>query len=380
MSKLERPYRSLDTIQLVKRIATDADRAARDELIQYRRVFRWGDRDRLDLASYLRARCHWMAARGGVAMAPEVLDTAYEITIDKFTNIVEHAIDEDGTPVGDGHDAASGIDCTNYFRAFLEQFGVHNQTLEGSVTAEVRSEERLQQFVNRHFYLSLKEASRRCNKLVHRYEWSTDGVSVTLIMPRSMSGKEKRRWLDAHVPADIRRGKNAKHEIQNIVDRKLLSHAKSHLLAEFRSRHLPRPHLPWSVEHGVSSLGLARALADEKVHNIDSLRPAIRALGPSRLRNLILDVFAGLRTGRFEEGALAQRYGVSRSTFSRFCGSQWKRRSPSETPLKVPDLWANLANLLANPEVFREAARTAGVWDEVADLASGASIARSGRP
>ena len=94
---------------------------------------------------------------------------------------------------------------------------------------------------------------------------------------------------------------------------------------------------------------------------------AIRALGKSRLKQLILRIFDELNEEAYEEKRLADAFGLSRATFSRFAGSRWKSHSSGQ----IPDLWANTAQTLAGHGRFVEAAEEAGVWDEVQKIVTG---------
>ena len=63
----------------------------------------------------------------------------------------------------------------------------------------------------------------------------------------------------------------------------------------------------------------------------------------------------------YEEKRLADAFGISRATFTRFAGSRWKMDADG----RVPDLWANTAQTLAAHAPFMEAAEEAGVWNNV---------------
>jgi hypothetical protein len=121
--------------------------------------------------------------------------------------------------------------------------------------------------------------------------------------------------------------------------------------------------------------GLARAVADEKVNNIDHQRPKIQELGPKRLKRLILRAFQDLHDGCYQEKRLAERFRRSRPTVSRFAGSRWRTR-PDAPP---PDLWVNVAEVLAANDDFVEAAKAVGVWPRVQDVLLQADRSRDGR-
>ena len=61
------------------------------------------------------------------------------------------------------------------------------------------------------------------------------------------------------------------------------------------------------------------------------------------------------------EISLAEAFGLSQATLSRFAGSRW--RSGART--RLPDLWRNVAQTLARHTAFIEMAEKAGVWGKV---------------
>ena len=72
---------------------------------------------------------------------------------------------------------------------------------------------------------------------------------------------------------------------------------------------------------------------------------------------------------------MADSFGLSAATFSRFAGSRWRKASQGQ----VPDLWMNTAEMLASHAVFTEAAEEAGVLGQVEQLLQGGSLSDDGR-
>jgi hypothetical protein len=107
--------------------------------------------------------------------------------------------------------------------------------------------------------------------------------------------------------------------------------------------------------------GLPQAVADEKASSILSLRPAIQALGKSGVRALVLRIFTDLIEGHYEEKRVAGLFGLSAATLTRFAGSRW-RLAPGVRP---PDLWTNVGRWLSSKVPLVEAAKEAGIWDDV---------------
>ena len=105
---------------------------------------------------------------------------------------------------------------------------------------------------------------------------------------------------------------------------------------------------------------MAIAVADEKARNISFQRPSIRELGQDRLRSMVLEIFDALQEDEIEDGRMADKYGLSKATFSRFAGVRWQDGNGI-----IPDLWCNTAHVLAGHPVFNEAAQESGVWARV---------------
>jgi AraC-like DNA-binding protein len=192
-------------------------------------------------------------------------------------------------------------------------------------------------------------------------------------MPAAMRGGERRVWLEKNVgvpnpaaPAETRR-------IQAIIDEHLgrAAHFRlDDLSAQLHSDTLQDSAAECFVEEEVSLRGLANVVADEKAGNIRQQRPAIQGLGRATLRRLIHKIFEHLSDDRYEEREIANAFGLSAPTFSRFAGHRWRLAAQA----RPPDLWANTARLIAGHKVFVEVAQEAGVWPRVQELASGCGM------
>lgn len=125
-----------------------------------------------------------------------------------------------------------------------------------------------------------------------------------------------------------------------------------------------------SIEETISTEGLAETVAEEKADNIEYQRPAIQSLGQTRLRRLVCRIFDDLVSERYEAKNIATEFGLSKSTFSRFAGSRWNNSPEGNALGPVPDLWRNLAHILASHSTFRKAAKKAGVWRQVCNVIS----------
>jgi hypothetical protein len=105
---------------------------------------------------------------------------------------------------------------------------------------------------------------------------------------------------------------------------------------------------------------IGEIVAEEKAGRIKHQRRSIRALGKVALYRMILYIFENIGHSEYQDITVANTFGLSEATFSRFAGSQW---NPSNS--FIPDLWLNTAQVLAVHPDFKETALEAGVWEQV---------------
>lgn len=367
---------------LCRAVAEQGDERALEELVCHRTPFCLDPGRRVRLADYLlflvrQTEQAWKRHAIGAHAA-----TAYDMTLDKFTTLWGTCL---GTPPDKEEPDMKGrkrVDCRKYYRAFLAQCEarlsggssldagqVFGRTDQDS-SPLIRENEvcwLFQKFVRRHYFLSRAEALRNANPCIHRYTWETgvhtaphDGT-ITVYMPRSMTGKEKHVWLDRHVPREWLVWPDRRDRVQTFIDEMLLHEILVPLDEEIDGMGA-RPVQAVTLE-GSPVLRFAFLLGEEKAAHLDRLQPSIRHLGATRLKELISDIFRRLTQDNGSEGTLAQRYGLSKASFSRFAGSEWGRKDVSRDAKRVPVLWANMAGQLARNAAFRQAAEDAGWWD-----------------
>ena len=219
----------------------------------------------------------------------------------------------------------------------------------------------LQSLVTHHFRLACLEARRSADPVRSRYVWQLTGVTITVYMPNALSGRDRAAWLEANVddPDPTRPGEQAR--VQAIVDRHLGVPRRFRLAeASVEATAVEASDVTALVQKEVTVTGLAEVVAREKAETIGRQRPAIRRLGPDRLADLVRRIFSAVSEGAYEEKALAERFGLSRPTFTRFAGSRWRSGKAG-----IPDLWRNVAHTLAGHKAFIETARQAGLWGAV---------------
>lgn len=348
-----RPYASLSLLALAELIV-DSDSRALNELHDARPIFRLKGGRPLLFAEFISEIRETTWARRLTADNDIALEFAYDLTVAKFCEMPR--------PLPEG--ASSSPDCRRAFRSFVqavtEQLG--SDSREDGIGEEVLAARILQQHVIRTFELSCLEARRHINPARSRYGWHVDGSVLRVWMPVSVSQAERRHWLERNIKDVDPNRPGERERVQSIIDKRL--GVPRHLaLQDERDSDLRADTTRAAEIDAETPLGpsLAQAVANEKAANLQAQRSSIRSLGAPRLRELVLRVFADLEEGIYEEKRLAETFGLSRATFTRFAGSRWRTGSKQ----RVPDLWANTAHTLANDRSFTQAAVEAGVWDDV---------------
>ncbi len=274
-------YRALSLVELIDLIVRCSDKLAIKELHDNRHLFRFGDGERMLMAEFVdRLRdTPWAVKLAGGNHA--VLELAYDLTIDKFSNL----------PPGDwpvARTRGQGPDCRYYFRGFLRvaEAILKQKRITDPIQQEIAAARVLQGRVVHHFRLSCLAAWRKCNPARSRYAWSVSDGIIYVWMPTSMSGRQRREWLNSNVndPYPCRPGE--RYRVQAIVDEQLGT--AWHLSLDDESDYVDGPiadnPLESLIDKEVSVRGLANVIADEKATNIHQQRPSIRALGKSTLK------------------------------------------------------------------------------------------------
>lgn len=343
---------------LARLIVEEGDAEALTELIQ-RPLFHMDGKSQLNLVAAIgHFRCRHLAQDN------EHADRAYDMTLDRFTRLKE----ADAFPPASGN----GVDCRRYYRAYMQHLNDKRgrSSDRSALEWEMYEVKALFVLIRHHYNLALKECHR--NSLFTRYVLRLPKGKLKLLMPRSISGRDRNRWLRAHVPdADPTRPSEAQR-IQAIIDSHFGQIRSLSLDPDARiSSDIPwfsPPQIPGEDCFNVSVEGLADCVAREKVANIVQQRPAIQALGAIRLAKLIQAIFDLLTDDQGSLEEIASQFRVSKPTLSRFAGFRWN--SPTRQNSGVPDLWRNTAQVIGSDPEFVEAAKRAGVWQRVEEVAA----------
>jgi hypothetical protein len=349
-------YRSLSLLDLGELIKEQGNSAAMKEFLN-RTCFHSTERPRLRCTEYLDSLRNWASRnRSRSSKSFETADKAYDMTLDKFTNIPPAA------SLGRTNMKPSGPDCRLYWGAFLDHVKKEfkKDPPAGQLDAEKRTAVFLQRFVRRHYFLSLLEAERNANEFWSRYNWRVGNRSIIVWLPRFLRGAERRQWLEKNIRDPDPDSPRERERIQAVIGKKWGTMAFVQMQDNIGTDPTD------DIIDGISGSWrfretLSRTVAEEKSAGIENQRRSIRQLGKKKLKQLILRIFEDLESDAFQNQQVAQDFGLSKATFSRFAGSKWQS-SGTDT---IPDLWLNTAQVLASNKNFKEAAIQAGIYKDV---------------
>ena len=357
-------YRHLSLLKLAERIAHNSDREALQELHNNRRVFYHGNNQPLHLVEFLnrlqQSKPAWRWCHGDA----EILEEAYDLTISKFSNLPD-------LKKNDRKVRQKGPNCRYYYEAFIKHAAkkMDSESYQSDDDREQRVAQLLQTLIIRHFRLSCYERSRKSRGLKRQYLWKVNDHTMPIMLPTEITGQQRSQWLVDNIPDVDPTRPGERDRVQALVDRlagkrKILSleDIEKDRIAAISTRSQP------VIEQEITVKGLADAVADEKVENIECQRDSIRQLGKRKLRRLIRHIFDRLASGQYEVVKIAKRFGINQTTFSRFAGSRWFTQAGKSRDYPVPDLWINTAQTLSGHSMFVRVADEAGILERVEEI------------
>ena len=350
------------SLELLRKISLESDRLALNELLERRKLFVYGT-ERMLLAEFLwKMKEGYQKRLGSKRTVDEIVESVYDLTLAKFIILplrkpASKKQEKTESPLM----KHATVDCRLYYKAVLAQVDEWKQdNSDAGIIEEERAVGRiLQNMMVRHFYLSIIECRRSKMPFRRRYFWKVKGKSITLWYPNWMTGREFRAWLERHIdnPNPNKLGETQK--IQNEIDAYFSLHIEIPLDERWVADNRNADEFPPGITFDKTN-ELMLTVAQEKVRNIDKMRPAIRALGKESLYVMILRIFDDISGDRYEDNRIADEFGVSKATFSRFAGSHWSEKLGNEKA-DIPDLWKNTARILASDPDFMELALETGV-------------------
>jgi hypothetical protein len=356
-----RLYTHVSLKELAQRIVSLSDRQALEEFHE-RKPLIDSSKGALRLVEFVaELRNRFLGSRRG-RMDLLVVEKAYDLTIRKFSEFPDPA----GNPT---LLKRKSLDCRYYFQAYI--LGVERLGRVSDVHPLEREQQEgriLQGLVTWHFNLSCREALRRARGTWRGMTLKLGFLKFSLRVPVLYQRSEVQAWLTDRLGPIEELTLADQTRIQDLIDRHFLS-ARILTYEDYLGAQVVHAPVREALESEMTAGDLASEVVAQKVRTIDRQRPAIRALGVQRLRELIEQAFADLSEGQYDDGNLARRFGLSKATFSRFAGSRWKLSAVDRLrPRAIPDLWRNTAKVLATNPMFIQAAKECGVWSEVLEV------------
>ena len=264
----------------------------------------------------------------------------------------------------------SRIDCRNYFRGLLAVLSRVWVSLPGEtpIERERRTALVVQSYVNKQLWYCLKEALRHRNPYISRYTWNVNGYKFTLWFPRMVRGAQRRAFLESEVGIPDSDDLLECERIQALIDGRFgipstlaFDDANGAGICMDVNRYLMHT-LSFDDLDGIPP---QEFIASEKAATIGQQRRAIRALGPEKLKTLVVTVLENVINPSTSDSAIATQFGISKGTLSRFAGRDWRKNRGLDATNGVPDLYRNVSHLMGRTPRFIEAAKRAGIWDEL---------------
>ena len=347
------------TVELVRLIIEDSDRLALSVLLDTRRLFHLKDEPPLLLPEFLMKLRDRLAPPVNPAIyRDEFEDCVYDLTLAKFSNFPDSSS-------SDGYSLkATGVDCRNCYRAFLKsiQSKIAQEKSESQSQEESLAGKTLKNLVYRNFYWSKLECERDMSPS-KRYTWKVNEHKFTLWYPSYITVDKFKAWLKENVKDVNPKAPDEQKRIQSLIN-------ATFSIGGYISLDEPTVQGTSGKEDAASSVefyegfgfvgSLADTVAQEKIENIDELRPGIKNLGKRTIERLILQIFSRLLAGEYNAGKIAKKYGISKATFSRFAGSKWVEKIGDTDVVIIPDLWRNTAKILTGNPAFMETVLTSG--------------------
>jgi len=233
--------------------------------------------------------------------------------------------------------------------------------VKSQLELEVEAESLLKRMLIMHIKYSWLEVCRKTNKLYNRYRWVLPEGIIELMKPIGISGSRFKKWLKGHIIGPNPNEKGEKFRIQREIDN-WFGHSSeenfdniSYMLNSEKEEDFDLKMYPQDF----SSL-----VANEKAENINQLRPSIQLLGSNKVRNLVLSILENIIYNDCNDNNIASRFGLSKATFSRFAGRDWRKNNNGD----VPDLWRNIAQIVTNDPVFIEIAVSLGINSVIKEI------------
>jgi len=341
-------YSSYSTLELIKRISINKENSALNNFLSSRKLL-FINSKRLLLPDYLQKLKEkrfypFITIPNDETKLEEKLNLTYDRTLQKFTVLKINK------------DKLEGPFCDKQYETLYKQI-TNNKDLsytQSQLEQELEIESLFKKMVIRHLKFSWLEVCRQTNRLYQRYRWEVDGGTIELKKPLRIDGREFTKWLSTHIDNPKSCAKDEKHRIQKEVDDWF---GKSIEIDYSKIKNIQSGNLDPITETERYSEDFTTLIADEKSRNLIKLRPAIRDLGADNVKELVKKIVDDHIYEKNNDVSNVREFGISKATYSRFAGRNWEQDNNG----KVPDLWKNIAEVVANDPVFYEIAISIGI-------------------
>lgn len=340
-------YSFLPTFELIERISIQKDVEALNYFISNRKLLSFGKKRVLlpDYLQKLRTSNYYSYIRIShrETHLEEKLDLIYDRTLQKFSVLKDYSNEKDGPH------------CDKQYESLLMQLNNYRVTNPNHSEFEIEKEieTRFKNMVIRHLSYSWLEVCRITNRLYQRYPWEFPNGTIELKKPRGIDGRDFKRWLKENISNPDPTLKNEKYRIQKEID-DWFGHSA---FIDFDSIA--------NVKHGQYDYeeteqypeDLSTLVAVEKSANLNKLRPSIRSLGEEKVKQFVKKILEAILYNENNDISIANEFGISKATYSRFAGRDWNSNINGE----VPDLWKNLAKIVVSNPILLENAIKLGI-------------------
>ena len=374
-------WKALDkesTIDLVRRIVEGSDRLALSVLLETRKLFRLSDEKQpLLLPEFLLKLRNRLAPQELKSKIDRKVfaDCVYDLTMAKYSNFPETKSRK--LKSGDYDLKGSKVDCRNYYRAFLRE--IQQKKDKGKIKKQEEEELYAGKILQNRVYSNFSRSKQDCKRdtlFSIRYTWKVKGTKLNFYYPSHLAAQEFRKWLEENIMDVDFRNPFELDRIQSIIDANL--HRGYHVclddpdsLFDLDTEMGDESSLTELKESQVFVSDLGKAVAQKKVKEIHELRPGIAKLGEKAVKRLILEIFSDLSEADYSVTRIADQYGISKPTLSRFAGSKWFEKIEDGKDIEIPKLWRNTAKILAENPTFMEMVLKsgfAGILKNVIDI------------
>ena len=363
------------TIALIRRIVENEDREALGVLINTRKLFCLKSQKLLLLPDFLLILRDNLARQNGhTNNMCDLADCCYDLTLAKYFNFPNQPNKKSKSKSNKYSSFMTNIDCRNYYRTFLQKIQqlINRGKIKTKLQAETFAGNILQNLVYRNFLRSKMDCLRHSPFSV-RYAWNVNDFVVYLWYPSHMTARKFKQWLEENVKDFDPKNPKEKERIQGLINRDLQWGYPISLEVGDNFNHLDdtmadQQSLIESKEALLVVDKLANDVAQEKVSNVHHLRPSIKIIGAKNIKTMILRIFSDLSQGDFKAVGIAELYGISKATVSRFAGNTWFKQKKDKKVLQIPDLWQNTAGVLAGNPEYMEIVLTSGVGGRLEEI------------